>query len=83
MDLHAGLALYWWHIRQITLISRMLRVETIISIYVYLGKMFTKMSVDHTIMLENEAGGIYSLQYSFDGKFLAVGCGNGTIRVTI
>lgn len=45
------------------------------------GKMFTKMSVDHTIMLENEAGGIYSLQYSFDGKFLAVGCGNGTIRL--
>jgi len=26
--------------------------------------------------------GVYSLQYSFDGKFLAIGCGNGTIRVS-
>lgn len=25
---------------------------------------------------------MYSLQYSFDGKFLAIGCGNGTIRVS-
>ena len=50
-------------------------------LYVFSGKMFTGMSVDHVINLENEAGGIYSLQYSFDGRFLAVGCGNGTIKV--
>lgn len=42
---------------------------------------FTSVSVDHDIKLEQECDGIYSLQYSFDGKYLAVGCGNGTIRL--
>ncbi|KAH3872444.1 uncharacterized protein LOC127868775 isoform X3 [Dreissena polymorpha] len=42
---------------------------------------FSRVSVDHNITLEKEVGGVYSLQYSFDGKFLAIGCGNGTIRL--
>ncbi|KAL4239912.1 hypothetical protein ACF0H5_000711 [Mactra antiquata] len=42
---------------------------------------FSCISVDHDIKLEHEVDGVYSLQYSFDGKFLAVGCGNGTIRL--
>lgn len=42
---------------------------------------FSGVSVDYDIQLEKEVDGIYSLQYSFDGKLLAVGCGNGTIRV--
>ena len=44
---------------------------------------FSKVCVDYDIKLESEVGGIYSLQYSFDGKLLAVGCGNGIIRVSI
>ena len=42
---------------------------------------FSSISIDHDIKLEQECDGIYSLQYSFDGRYLAVGCGNGTIRV--
>ncbi|XP_053389420.1 uncharacterized protein LOC123562065 [Mercenaria mercenaria] len=42
---------------------------------------FTKLSVDHEITLEREVAGVYSLQYSFDGTILAVGCDNGTIKL--
>jgi len=42
---------------------------------------FTRISIDHEIQLEKEVDGVYSLQYSFDGRFLALGCGNGTIRL--
>lgn len=42
---------------------------------------FSKVSIDHDIKLEREVDGVYSLQYSFDGKILAMGCGNGTIRL--
>lgn len=42
---------------------------------------FSSISIDHDIKLEQECDGIYSLQYSFDGRYLAVGCGNGTIRL--
>ena len=56
-------------------------------IFIIVGKSFpdkfTSVSVDHDIKLEQECDGIYSLQYSFDGKYLAVGCGNGTIRVRL
>lgn len=42
---------------------------------------FSKVCVDYDLQLEKEAGGVYSIQYSFDGKLLAVGCGNGTIKL--
>lgn len=42
---------------------------------------FTKFSIDKEIHLEKELDGVYSLQFSFDGKFLALGCGNGAIRL--
>ncbi|XP_052786380.1 uncharacterized protein LOC128221815 [Mya arenaria] len=42
---------------------------------------FTKVNVDFDIKLEPEVDGVFSLQYSFDGRLLAVGCGNGTIRL--
>lgn len=39
------------------------------------------VSVDHSTKLEAILGGVYSLQYSPDGQFLAIGCGSGTIRL--
>ncbi|KAL3876899.1 hypothetical protein ACJMK2_034680 [Sinanodonta woodiana] len=42
---------------------------------------FTSIKVEHNVNLEKELEGVFSLQYSFDAKFLAVGCGNGTIRL--
>lgn len=42
---------------------------------------FSRLCVDHEIMLDKSIGGVYSLQYSFDSKVLAVGCGNGTIML--
>lgn len=42
---------------------------------------FSSVSIDHDIKLEQECDGIFSLQYAFDAKHLAIGCGNGTIRL--
>lgn len=50
----------------------------------FAGEMMSKdlkVVVEHDIQLEPEMGGVYSLQYSFDGEYLAVGCGSGTIRL--
>ena len=44
---------------------------------------FTSVHIDHDIKLEPEVRGVFALQYSFDGKLLAIGCGNGIIRVRI
>ncbi|CAC5403581.1 unnamed protein product [Mytilus coruscus] len=42
---------------------------------------FSKVDIIKEIPFDSELGGIWSLQYSFDGETLAVGYGNGAIRL--
>lgn len=44
---------------------------------------FTKVEVIKEVPFDSELGGIWALQYSYDGDTLAVGYGNGAIRVYI
>lgn len=42
---------------------------------------FTKVEVIKEVPFDSELGGIWALQYSYDGDTLAVGYGNGAIRL--
>lgn len=42
---------------------------------------FTKVEIIKDVPFDSELGGVWSLQYSFDGETLAVGYGNGAVRI--
>ncbi|KAL5018559.1 hypothetical protein ScPMuIL_004281 [Solemya velum] len=42
---------------------------------------FSKLEIVKELKLDPAVGGVYSLQYSFDGKYLAVGYGNGGVKI--
>ena len=56
-------------------------------LFFFIGKSwpdkFTKVEIIKEVPFDSELGGVWSLQYSFDGETLAVGYGNGGIRVCL